>query len=87
MPLVLNARDFLMSDFQETTQIKLTLGNPESDFEAWEKEDQQALLDFFKTILEIDMRNNPQFYKQPNSISYDNEHFNIGNSSNTGQTE
>lgn len=61
-----------------------------SDPSLWEKEDQDTLLGFFKVLIEIDMRNNPENYKlnpnnQTNSKRYESNQ-NIRNTINTRQS-
>jgi hypothetical protein len=65
MSLVINSRDFLMSQNQEQT-IKPKIEIQPSDPKLWEKEDQDSFIALFKLLIEIDMRNNPENYKLPN---------------------
>jgi hypothetical protein len=58
--------------------VELRYNNPNQ----WELSEQSGLLGFFETLLKIDIRNNPENYKQnPQS----DEHINIPNPNNTSQ--
>ena len=76
-----------MSENQE--QIKAKIEIQPSDPKLWDTEDQDSVLGFFKLLIEIDMKNNPENYKlksnQSISISYESNQY-LRNSNNTRQS-
>lgn len=74
---------------KQTNLIKPKIEIQPSNPKLWETEDQNSLIGFFKLLVEIDMKNNPENYRlQPNQTnlkSYESNP-NIRNPNNTSQT-